>query len=206
MSLARIAAAAAVAIAITFGLFFFMQFLISMSEERGASVTKGPVIEFVRLKRDSELQTRKREMPKKEKPPEPPPPPDLKMAQNDAPSADSLAIAAPAIDVNPDLAGGLSLGTGSGDSESVPIVRVQAIYPMRARERGIEGWVLVEFTITATGTVRDPVVLEADPPRIFDRAALRAIKKWKYRPRVVEGVAVERVERNRLTFELDQAS
>ena len=206
MQLVRIGIAALVAIGITFGLFFFMQFLISMSEERAAESSKGPVIEFVRLKRDSELQTRKREMPKKEKPPEPPPPPDLQMSQSDAPSADTLAIAAPAIDVNPDLTGGLNIGSGSGDSDSVPIVRVPPQYPMRAAERGIEGWVLLEFTITASGTVRDPIVLDADPPRIFDRAAKRAIKKWKYRPRVVDGVAIERVERNKLTFQLDQSS
>ena len=77
--------AALVALSITFGLFYFMQYLISMGMDRGADVQKGRVIEFVRLKRDSELMTRKRELPKKEKPPEPPPPPDLQMSQADAP-------------------------------------------------------------------------------------------------------------------------
>lgn len=202
MQLARTGIAAIVAFGITFGLFFFMQFLISMSEERGAKIDKGPVIEFVRLKRDTDLQTRKREMPKKEKPPEPPPPPELQMSQSDAPTADTMAIAAPSIDVNPNISGGLNIGAGATDSDSVPIVRVPPQYPMRAAERGIEGWVLLEFTITTSGTVRNPVVIDADPPRIFDRAAKRAIKKWKYRPRVIDGVAVERKETNKLTFEL----
>ncbi len=203
MQLVRTGLAALIALGITFGLFFFMQFLISMSENRGASINKGPVIEFVRLKRDSEIQTRKRELPKKEKPPEPPPPPDLQMSQTDAPTADSLAIAAPAIDINPDVGGGFDIGGGSSDSDSVPIVRVPPQYPMRAQERGIEGWVVVEFTITAAGTVRDPRVIQADPPRIFDRSAIRAVKKFKYRPRVVDGVAVERTETYRFTFSLD---
>jgi protein TonB len=51
--------------------------------------------------------------------------------------------------------------------------------------------------------VRDPIVLDSQPKRIFDRAATRALKKWKYRPRVVDGTAVERVEEIQLTFDLD---
>ena len=73
--------AGVIALGVTFGLFYLMQFLISMGSDRGADIFKGPVIEFVRLKRDSATQTRKRELPKKEKPPEPPPPPELQMSQ-----------------------------------------------------------------------------------------------------------------------------
>ena len=203
MHLARIGIAALVALGITFGLFFLMQYLISMGANRGTEIIKGPVIEFVRLRRDSETQTRKRELPKKEKPPEPPPPPDLQMSDPTAPDADSMAIAAPNIDVNPNISGGIDVGAGASDSDSVPLVRVPPQYPVRASERGIEGWVVLRFTITATGTVRDPVVLDAKPKRIFDRAAIRAIKKWKYRPRVVDGVAVERTEEVKLDFVLE---
>ena len=72
--------AALVALSVTFGLFYFMQYLISMGMDRAADIQKGRVIEFVRLKRDSELMTRKRQLPKKEKPPEPPPPSARKAA------------------------------------------------------------------------------------------------------------------------------
>jgi len=156
----------------------------------------------VRLKRDSATQTRKRELPKKEKPPEPPPPPDLQMSKTDAPDADAMAIAAPDLSSGPDLGSGPNMGAPS-DSDSVPLVRVPPQYPIRAAERGIEGWVVLKFTITATGTVENPVVLDAKPKRIFDRAAIRALKKWKYRPRVVDGVAISRQEEVRLTFDLD---
>ena len=199
---ARHSIAALLALAITFGLFYLMQYLISMGSERGANVRKGQVIEFVRLKRDTAAQTRKRELPKKEKPPEPPPPPELQMSQNDAPDANSMAIAAPDLSAGPDLGSGPNLGAPS-DSDSVPLVRVPPQYPIRAAERGIEGWVVLRFTITATGTVDNPVVLDAQPKRIFDRAAIRSIKKWKYRPRIVDGVAIQRVEEVRLTFDLD---
>jgi len=203
MQIARTGVAALVALAVTFGLFFLMQYLISMGGGGAADVRDFDVIEFVRLQRDSEVKTRDRQMPEKEKPPEPPPPPDMQMSESEAPQADAMAIAAPSVDVSPDVSGGLSIGAGATDADSVPIVRVPPQYPMRAAERGIEGWVLLEFTITPAGTVRDPVVLDADPPRIFDRAAIRAIKKWKYRPRVVDGVAVSRKQQNRLVFELE---
>ena len=63
---------------------------------------------------------------------------------------------------------------------------------------------MLEFTITETGTVRNPKVVDAKPKRIFDRAAIQAIRKWKYRPRVIDGVAVERTEEVKLTFDLDE--
>jgi len=194
--------AALLALGITFGLFYLMQFLISMGSERGANIRKGQVIEFVRLKRDTATQTRKRELPKKEKPPEPPPPPELQMSQTDAPDANSMAIAAPDLSAGPDLGSGPNMGAPS-DSDSVPLVRVPPQYPIRAAERGIEGWVVLRFTITATGTVENPEVIDSNPKRIFDRAAKRALKKWKYRPRIVDGVAIDRVEEVKLSFDLD---
>ena len=80
------------------------------------------------------------------------------------------------------------------------------MYPRRAAARGIEGYVLLEFTVTKTGAVRDPKVLEAKPPGIFDRAALNASLKFKYKPKVVNGESIEvSGVRNRITFELTDA-
>jgi protein TonB len=205
MQIVRTGVAALLALGITFGLFFLMQFLISMGENRGASVTKGPVIEFVRLKRETYTKTRDRELPEKEKPPEQPPPPELEMSPSDAPDADAMAFAAPSVDVKPDMGGGLDIGAGASDSDSIPIVTVPPQFPLRAAERGIEGWVYFEFTITAAGTVKDPVVIDSDPPRIFDRAGMRAIRKWKFRPKVVDGKAVESKGRYRIKFELEKS-
>jgi len=190
-TLIRHAAAALAALTITFGLFYFMQFLISMGSGRGADITKSNAIEFVRLKRDSDLQLRKRELPKKEKPPEPPPPPELQMASPDSADANAMAIAAPDLGINPDV-GGMNIGAAPSDTEVVPLVRVPPQYPVRASERGIEGWVVVEFTIAANGTVKDAFVVDSQPARIFDRAALRAVQKWKYKPKIVDETPVER--------------
>lgn len=81
---------------------------------------------------------------------------------------------------------------GGEQAAPVPLVRVQAEYPDRARDEEIEGWVLVRFTIAADGGVTAPEVVEASPRRIFDRAALDAIRRWKYRPMMQGGRAVAR--------------
>ena len=77
--------------------------------------------------------------------------------------------------------------------EMYPINEVRPMYPTRAAQRGIEGWVHLEFTVTATGSV-DPesiVVLEADPPGIFDSSALRATAELMFSPRMVNGSSVD---------------
>ncbi|MYJ74328.1 MAG: energy transducer TonB, partial [Gammaproteobacteria bacterium] len=57
-------------------------------------------------------------------------------------------------------------------ADFLPIVKVAPVYPEEAIAKGIEGQVLVEFGVTEKGEVRDPVVVEADPPGTFDEAAL----------------------------------
>ena len=75
-------------------------------------------------------------------------------------------------------------------------------YPARARERGTEGWVDLEFTVAKDGTTRDAVVRAAEPAGTFDRAALDAVKRWRYEPRVVAGNVVEQRVETRLRFRL----
>ena len=78
------------------------------------------------------------------------------------------------------------------DGDAVPLVRVPPRYPERALQRGVEGRVLVGFTIDRAGNVRRPEVLAAEPPDVFDRAAIEAVSQWKYNPRVRNGEAIER--------------
>ncbi len=201
--MARHFTAAFLAIGVTFGLFYLMQALI-LGEGGELGDPGGSLVEFVRLKKESELELKKRKMPEKKEPEEPPPPPDLSMSRSLMPDQE-LGEMAFAIDVGIDMAGGPDLGVVASDTDIVPIVRVNPQYPLRAAERGIEGWVEVQFTISRTGTVKDPFVLNAQPKNIFNRAALRAIRKWKYNPKIENGVAVERKGvRQRLKFELGQ--
>jgi protein TonB len=147
-------------------------------------------VDFVRVKRDERVNEKKRKMPEKKQLDDQPPPPPMNLAPNLQPAQELVGID---IGINVDL----NVGDGTGfvvaqaDTEIVPLVRVDPQYPIRAEERGIEGWVELEFTIGETGAVIAARVLNAKPKGIFDRSALRAIKRWKYNPKVEDGVAME---------------
>ncbi len=83
-----------------------------------------------------------------------------------------------------------------------PLVRIDPRYPTRALRAGIEGEVIVEFTINPDGSVVEPRILESRPTGVFDRQVLRAIKRWKFSPRVENGVAVARLATQVINFEL----
>ncbi len=203
-----------VGIFVTLLLFYIMQALIqsgrSVLNEGGVTT----IVDFVRLKQDQILETKKRK-PKKPPPPDEPPPeirPHLT-----AVAIDKAAFSMSQVDlsVSIDVSGG---GFGISDGEYLPIVKVQPIYPRRALSRGMAGWVIVEFTVTAQGTVSEPFVVENcamvanlrnpgecsdHPSSVFDSAALKAALKFKYKPKVIDGVPVDTVGvLNKITFEL----
>ncbi|HTQ98724.1 MAG TPA: energy transducer TonB [Candidatus Acidoferrum sp.] len=145
-------------------------------------------IEFTRMKRDTEVQTRREE--KVERQP-PPPTPEVPSVSAAASNVGGVTVTlAPKIDTKSALSG-IKVSGGS-DRDVVPLVRINPEYPQRALNRGIEGWVTVQFTITETGSVADAVVVDASPKGMFDEAALKAIAKWRYNPKVEDGVAVAR--------------
>jgi protein TonB len=88
------------------------------------------------------------------------------------------------------------------NDDVIPLVRIPPRYPRSASRRGLEGVVTVSFTITKDGQVRSPVVIKAKPENIFDSAALKAILKWKFKPKVVDGKPVERQATQEIEFKL----
>lgn len=183
----------------TIMLLYLMQSLIQSEKSALNEGVKGKLIDFVRVQEDVEVQTRIR----KPTPPPPPdePPPDAPVPDFDS-SAQSIGVDVSAVNVNVDVNVG-GLGGFSSDGEYLPIVKVAPVYPRRAQTRGIEGYVLLEFIVTATGSVRDPRVVESKPPGIFDSAAMQAALKFKYKPKVVNGEPIEVAGvRNLITFEL----
>ena len=197
----RYAIGLALGAVITFALFYLMQWLILSDQLSLEDDDAGRILDFVRVEEEQELQTRDRK-------PKPPPPPDEPPPDMPDPTFDSnvesvgVDIGSASMDANLDIQAG---GGFSADGEYLPIVKVAPVYPRRALTRGIEGYVLLEFTVNSTGAVENPVVVEADPPGIFDRAAMQAALKFKYKPKVVNGepIAVAGV-RNRITFELTE--
>ena len=90
------------------------------------------------------------------------------------------------------------------DGDAVPVIRPNPDYPPRALAAGIEGWAQVQFSVTTSGSVRDARIVASEPGTVFDDAALKAVARWRYNPRVESGVAVERVGLQAvLRFELE---
>jgi protein TonB len=189
-----------IAATITFGLFWVMQALIGVAGEI-LEEKKPLVVDFVRLKRDTEPEAKKREVPDRKKPEQPPPPPQMNFSQNLNPD-EGVAVAIPDVEAALDLAEA-DLSAGGSDRDVVPLVRIEPQYPMSAKQRGIEGWVELRFTITAAGTVANIVVTAAHPGTMFNRSAVQAVSKWKYNPKIKNGTAVDRPGvRQRIKFQL----
>lgn len=186
----RLPAAIALACLVTFGLFWAMQALVGVTGELKEG-SAPPSIDFIRLRKDNTPEVKKREPPKREKPEQPPPPPDMNMAKSNYNPGDALGSIAPMVNAADALAGGIGAG-GGADRDVVPLVRIEPDYPMRARQRGIEGWVALQFTITRAGAVKNAVVVDAYPSSVFNRSALNAVQKWKYNPKIENGRAIER--------------
>jgi len=118
-----------------------------------------------------------------------------------------VKIEIPDIDLPTIAGGGPFLGNWEGnplaEGDVLPIVRINPQWPREALVEGIEGYVIVEVTIAADGSVRGVVVMESVPRRLFDRNVIRAVLKWKFKPRIVNGVPVERKAIQRLDFNLN---
>lgn len=185
-ALRRYGASAVLAALVTLSLFFLMQALIASGKSILDEDARGRIIKMVRVERDETLQ-RKDITPR---PPEQVKPPKIETPKvaNLGPSK-SIALFDP--NFGRDRLSGI--GVGTGDGEYVPIVVVQPIYPQRAQSQGIEGYVLLKFTVTPDGTVREDsvIVLEAEPRGYFERAAIQSLLKSRYKPRVINGEAVE---------------
>ena len=200
-SLVRTLIGVCAAVPIALGLFFLMNSLIDRQFEQD-EIKAQKVAEIVVP--DKEIETnRKEELPEKVEDPDEPPP-EMEPLDFDTDLDMSTANMAPTVAVNVSInASGLS----SGDGEYLPIVKVAPIYPRRAQTRGISGYCIVTYTVTTTGAIRDPYVeneSDCSPKGIFERASLKAAAKFKYKPRVVDGQAIEVAGvQNKFTYELE---
>jgi periplasmic protein TonB len=193
--------------AIAFALFVLMAKLIANSSRPQEEIPPLVVIDVVMSTPDDSTQTRTRVPP----PPPPPPtaPPKVPPVEPDTAEAntDGISFNMPAVDV-----GGASIDIGGvgamqRDGEATPIVRIEPKYPVQAARDGKEGWVKLSFTINEIGGVDDIEVIDADPKRVFDREAKRALSKWKYKPKIQDGKAEKQFNMKvQLDFKLDASS
>jgi protein TonB len=203
-NLTRLVTGLVVGLAVTLSLFWLMQYLIATADRSLNDDTAGNLLDFVRVKRDESVKTRQLK-PKKPPPPDAPPPqPPTPQLDNLNPNAEKIAISAVPVETDIKMTGGFSLGVGEGDY--LPIVKVAPIYPNRALTRGIEGYCVVQYTVTSMGTTKDPVIVESQcTSSLFHRASLNAALKFKYKPRIMDGEAVEVPGvQNKFTYEITE--
>ncbi len=191
-------------------LFWFMNVLV-----RNDGIFEKPdrshaYLNFVRIDpADDDVQTKDRRIP------EPPPPPEEAPDTPDF-SADidtvnaNLNMNMPTIGIPVGDGQGPYLGTltaGQGlagfDTDVIPVVRVAPAYPRRAKQARIQGWVTMEVLIRPDGTVSNAKVMESDPPRLFDDAAIAAMQRWKFRPKMVDGSPVAQRAKQTIEFKLE---
>lgn len=179
------------------GLFWVMWHLISAPID--VDIKEAVRIEFQRMRQESQVESKRKEKVVREPPPVTPELPQMAFSSGNVDSN----VAKMGANVEVKLSG--MKMTGGSDRDTIPLVRIPPEYPMRALNRGIEGWVVVQFTITPTGTVKDAIVIDSQPKRIFDDAAIKAILRYRYNPKVVDGVAVERVGvQQKISFQLER--
>ena len=193
---------------ISLALFFLMQALIDSGEQDYRASNEGQIMEFIRIKDDENLSFKDRIKPKKPTPPkEPPPPPKLIVEKQAKPTVNKIKIEIPNIDLPTIAGGGPFLGNWQGnplaEGDVLPIVRIDPQWPREALAKGIEGYVVVEVTIASDGSVRGASIIESVPKRMFDRNVIRAVLKWKFKPRIINGVPVERKAVQTLEFKIN---
>ena len=186
---------------VTLSLLFVMHLLILHGKDAIQKEGKRYNLEFVRVKRNEALNTEDFTPEKPPKPPETPPETPPQDMDNVDPNAPTINIRAPDVNMNADIGGPGGMNIAEGDY--LPIVRVAPVYPARALSRGLEGHVDMSFTVTQAGTVIDPIVIFSTSS-LFERAATRAVLKFKYKPRVVDGIPVDVPNvKTRITFRIE---
>lgn len=209
----RVILSALFAFGIVIGIFLLMNLLISSDDTKDGDLDNIKV-EIAYVEEDKDVQRKERRPPKKPPPPKEPPPPQQQAQQKQQKVLTALVdIKIDNIDATMDgsgiFIGGLGQGqsdfSGMGDGDAIPIYQPQPQYPVQAQLKGITGFVLFTLDIAPDGTPTNISVEDENPRGMFRRNAMRAIRKWKFKPRIVNGQAIH--QRNmsyRMEFELDE--
>jgi len=196
-SFVRVLVGALVAVPVAIGLFFLMHSLINRDYEQQDIETR-KIADIVVPEAEIEVNVRQAKPEKVEDPEQPPP--DLPTPDIDMDMDLNVVNTAPRASIDVQIS-----ATGiSGDGEYLPIVKVAPVYPRRAQTRGISGYCIVEYTVTRTGSIRDPRAVDCQPSGVFESASISAAEKFKYRPRIVDGEPIEVAGvQNMFTYELE---
>ena len=186
------------AVAVVVGLFLIMNKLID-ADYVDPGIEARKIADLVQPDEEIKLETTTPKPDKVEDPEEPPP--EMEMVQIEMDMDVDIENVAPKTQVDISID---SAGMSSGDGEYLPIVKVAPIYPRRAQSRGITGYCIVEYTVTTSGAIRDPQPVDCQPSGVFESASVKAAEKFKYKPRMIDGEAIEVPGvQNKFTYELE---
>jgi protein TonB len=201
--------AAGAALVFSLLLFGLMYSVIRVGQHKIDKPQVLQTIDFVRLKRDSDLETLSRRKPPPPPPVQPPPPAKMKIASTAGAPTALTGMEIPNLNLTADLGGAMTgtKGAASGmfDGEIIPLQCPPPIYPSEARRAGITGWVQVELVVAPDGSVRSAKAIDAQPRGMFEAAAVLSQQKCRFKPKVVDGVPTEQRGRRKLNFGLNKA-
>lgn len=200
--------AAAFALLFSLSLFGLMYSVIKGTHHGLEKKDALPTIDFVRLKRDSEVESISRRKPP---PPPPAPPPPAKMkVVSDVVARQGLGLEIPALDLKANVGGELMGGKKAGgvagmfDGDIISLQCPPVTYPSDAKRAGITGWVQVELVVGPDGLVRSAKAIDAQPKGLFEAAAVMNAQRCKFKPKVVDGVPTEQRGRKKWNFNLNK--
>jgi len=186
--------------------FWLMQLMITPSVEMEKREDNIAMVDFIRSLQDSSSDTKQRNLTEPKKPQTPPMPKAPKIQQA---ATKNMSLDMP--DIKPDFSafkgnglGNMLSGYGFGDSDVIALVQPKPNYPAQALSRKIEGWVMVRFNITKEGTVDSVEVVDSKPKGVFEREAVRAAWRYKFKPKLVDGKPVEQVATLPFEFTLEK--
>ena len=186
------------ALFINAAMFTVIRYMVVNTDIRLADTSQFDLANFIRMQEQSR-DVRSRRDPKAPEKPKAEQQRDLsRLAEaSQTGGLGGLAVDMPDIEIDIDVGGGISLAR-----ELTPLVRFPPEYPMSATANRIEGYVLLRFTVTETGTVADPEVLRSEPPNVFDKAAMRSVLRWKYQPQLANGKPISVLTYTRIVFKM----
>jgi len=177
----------------TFSVFYLIQSLISRSADLNNDKDKINYIEFIRIKQNDNLEERTRTLPEKPPKPKRPPQPEVEIDETKPPPMQNIDIDIPDFALPTDFKGaflGDVSNLGSGTSQLIPLVKIAPRCPPEAAINGIDGSVVLNLLVNEKGKVVNVTLVSAKPARIFNKEASRAVRRWQFKPKTIDGVAV----------------
>ena len=175
-------------------IFLIIQSLITQGSGINKDRNNPNYVDFIRVKQDDTLQERKRTIPDKPPTPKRPPQPQIELDVNKPPPVAKLDFEMPDFSLPTDFSGAFLSNLesmGSGISQLIPIVKVAPRCPREAQINGINGSVQMLLTISDAGRVKNIVIQSFKPSRVFNSEAIKAVKRWQFKPKTIDGVAVD---------------